>query len=47
MPSRKTIEYVKKYCEFFVDLCLQEYEFQKFTSSDLATAIIICARKGV
>jgi hypothetical protein len=26
-PTTKTLEYIKKYCDFFVDLCLQEYEF--------------------
>lgn len=26
-PQAKTIGYVKKYCEFFVELCQQEYEF--------------------
>ena len=46
-PSVKTLEYIQKYCEFFVDLCLQEYEFQKFKSIDMAVAIILCARKGV
>jgi hypothetical protein len=47
MPNTKTIHYVKKYCEFFCDLCLQEYEFQKFESEILAIAILLCARKGV
>jgi len=46
-PSAKTLEYIQKYCEFFVDLCLQEYEFQKFKSVNMAVAIILCARRGV
>ena len=27
VPNSKTLEYVRKYCEFFADMCLQEYEF--------------------
>ena len=47
MPTTKTLHYTKKYCEFFADLCLQEYEFQKYDSETLAVSIILCARKGV
>lgn len=30
-PTLKTVRYVRKYCEFFVDLCLQEQVFQKYS----------------
>lgn len=38
---------MRKYAEFFVDLCLQEYEFRKFDSLTLAISVIIAARKTV
>jgi len=46
-PTLKTVKYVKKYCEFFVDLWLQEQNFQKYSCIVLAIAIILAARKAV
>ncbi len=38
------VRYVRKYAEFFADLCLQEYDFQKYSSGLLACACIAAAR---
>jgi len=46
IPNSKTVEFINKYLDFFVDLVLQEYEFQKYPAKDLAIAIIIAAWKG-
>lgn len=46
-PNLKVVQYVRKYAEFFVDLCLQEYEFQKFDSHTLACAIVLASRRAV
>lgn len=46
-PTLKNVQYVRKYCEFFVDLCLQELRFQKYSCIVLALAIILAARKSV
>ena len=46
-PSLKIVQYVRKYAEFFVDLWLQEYEFQKFESHTLAWAIVLASRRAV
>ena len=43
LPNSKTVEFINKYLDFFVDLVLQEYEFQKYKSKDLAVAIIMAA----
>ena len=47
IPNQKTLEYLRKYCEFFIDLCLQEYDFQRYESQTIAVAVIMSARKGV
>ncbi|CAI2386749.1 unnamed protein product [Moneuplotes crassus] len=46
-PTLKNIRYVRKYCEFFVDLCLQEQAFHEYSSIILAISIILAARKSV
>ncbi len=38
---------MKRYAEFFADLCLMEYDFRKYDSLTLAVSIIIAARKTV
>lgn len=43
----KNVRYVRKYCEFFVDLCLQEQSFQKYSCIVLAISIMLAARKSV
>ena len=45
--TAKTAHCIKGYAEFFIDLCLQEYEFQKFDSHTLACAVILAARRIV
>lgn len=43
--EEKTMKSVKKYSEFFVDLAMQEYDFQMtFRPSVVALACILCAR---
>jgi hypothetical protein len=39
--------YVRGYAEFFVDLWLQEYGFQKFDSHTLAWAVVLASRRAV
>jgi Cyclin, N-terminal domain/Cyclin, C-terminal domain len=40
----KIPRYVKKYCEFFCNLTLQEYSFQQFLPTHLAAAILLASR---
>jgi hypothetical protein len=40
----KIPRYVKKYCEFFCNLTLQEYAFQQFLPTHLAAAILLASR---
>lgn len=42
--TESVVRYVRKYAEFFADLCLQEYEFQKYSAGLLACACIAAAR---
>ena len=43
----KVPRYMKKYCDFFADLCLQEYTFQQYRPSILASSIILAARRAL
>ena len=43
----KLPRYVRKYCDFFADLSLQEYSFQKYRPSLLAAAIIVGSRQAL
>jgi hypothetical protein len=43
----KVFEYLKKYSDFFSDLCLQEYSFHQYSPSLLAAAIVLAARKAI
>ena len=43
----KVPRYVQKYAEFFADLCLQDYAFQRYEPSLLAAAIITASRKAL
>eukprot|EP00947_MAST-08B_sp_MAST-8B-sp1_P003609 g3609.t1 len=43
----KVPRYMKKYCDFFADLCLQEYAFQQYVPSVLAASIILAARRAL
>lgn len=40
----KIPKYVKKYCDFFCNLTLQEYSFQQYLPSHLAAAILLASR---
>ena len=46
-PTVRVCSYIRKYAEFFADLCLQAYEFQEYSSHVLAGAIIASARRAV
>jgi hypothetical protein len=43
----KVMDYLKKYSDFFSDLCLQEYSFHQYSPSLLAAAIVLAARKAI
>ena len=43
----KVLDYLKKYSDFYADLCLQEYAFQQYPPSLLAAAIVLAARKAI
>ncbi|TYZ61669.1 hypothetical protein PybrP1_010668 [[Pythium] brassicae (nom. inval.)] len=43
----EALEYYHKYNEFFVDLCLQEYQFQAYRPSLVAAAILAVSRKAL
>ena len=45
--AQKVPKYMKRYIEFFADLCLQDYAFQRFSPSMMAGAIIIASRKAL
>jgi Cyclin, N-terminal domain/Cyclin, C-terminal domain len=40
----KIPKYVKKYAEFFCNLCLQDYAFQQYLPTQLAAAILLASR---
>ena len=55
-PANKIALYLRKYAEFFADLCLQgiyiyiiyiDYKFQEYSGIVLACGIIACSRKAV
>ena len=43
----KVPRYVQKYAEFFADLCLQDYDFQRYPPSLLSAAILTASRKAL
>jgi hypothetical protein len=43
----KLPKYLKKYCEFFANLCMQDYSFQQFYPSELAASIIMASRRAL
>mgnify|MGYP003879797029 FL=1 len=43
----KLLRYIRKYAEFFADLALQEYSFNRFDSHTVACACIAASRKFV
>lgn len=44
---KKVPGYLKRYVEFFADLCLQDYSFQKYSPSLMAAAIVMASRKAL
>ena len=48
-PSNRksALKYVRKYADFFAELCLQEYSFQQYLPSVMAAAVIAAARRAV
>eukprot|EP00946_MAST-07B_sp_MAST-7B-sp1_P004247 g4247.t1 len=45
--AQKVPKYMKRYIEFFADLCLQDYAFQRFSPSMMAAAIVMASRKAL
>ena len=43
----KVPRYFKKYMDFFVDLCQQEFAFQQYSPSMLAAAIVAASRRAL
>ncbi len=44
---RSALKYVRKYADFFAELCLQEYAFQSYAPSVMAAAVVAAARRAV
>jgi hypothetical protein len=45
--AQKVPKYMKRYIEFFADLCLQDYAFQRFSPSMMAASIVMASRKAL
>jgi hypothetical protein len=43
----KLPKYMKKYVDFFANLCLQEYSFEFYNQSELAGAILMASRRAL
>ena len=44
---KKVPSYLKRYVEFFADLCLQDYKFQEYTPSLMGAAIVMASRRAL
>lgn len=44
---QKVLKYMKKYTDFFAEMCLQEYTFQQYAPSLLAAAVVMAARRAL
>lgn len=44
---KKITRYLQRYAEFFAEMALQEYEFQKYPSSVVAASIVVASRKVI
>jgi hypothetical protein len=44
---KKVPRYIKKYVLFFTEICLQDYAFQKYPTSLLASAMLACCRRSL
>ena len=47
MPTPQTAKSAQGFAEFFLEMCLQEYEFQHYETLTLACGMIMAARKMV
>lgn len=43
----KVPKYLRKYVDFFADLCLQDYSFQQYPPSILAAGIVAASRRAL
>jgi Cyclin, C-terminal domain len=43
----KVTRYMKKYVEFFANLCQQDYSFQRYLPSTIAAASVLAARRAL
>jgi hypothetical protein len=43
----KVPRYFKKYVDFFIDLCQQDFAFQQYLPSVLASAVVVASRKAL
>jgi hypothetical protein len=43
----KVPKYVKKYVDFFSELCCQDHSFKRYLPSALAAAIVVAARRAL
>ena len=41
------MKYVRKYADFFAELCLQEYTFQQYLPSVMGAAVVAASRRAV
>jgi hypothetical protein len=46
-PNSQTAKSAQGFAEFFLEMCLQEYEFQHYETLTLACGVIMAARKMV
>jgi hypothetical protein len=46
-PSAKVCDSVRKFTDFFCNLCLQQYSFQQYLPTQLAAAILMASRAAV
>jgi len=44
---KKITRYLQRYAEFFAEMTLQEYGFQKYSSSIVAASIVVASRKAI
>lgn len=43
----QVVIYMKKYVDFFANLCQQDYQFQRYRPSHIAAAAILAARRAL
>ncbi len=45
--QQRVVKYLKKYTDFFADLCLQDFSFNTFAPSLLAAAMVVASRRSL